>query len=80
MNEDLLSNLDKIHTTELGIVRIRRNLGLDAPDTVAWCIRRIEEADSIVRNGKNWYVHSGGIVITVNARSFTIITAHKKDR
>jgi ribosomal protein S18 acetylase RimI-like enzyme len=27
--------------------------------------------------GKNWYVYGGGNVIVVNAKSFTIITAHK---
>ncbi len=30
------------------------------------------------RKGKNWYVDADNCVITVNAYSFTIITAHKK--
>lgn len=38
MNNDLLDNLDKIHTTDLGIVRIKANLALDAVDIVQWCI------------------------------------------
>ena len=31
----------------------------------------------IERNGKNWYVIIDDSVITVNASSYTIITAHK---
>jgi len=37
MNE-LLQNLDKLHTTEQGAERIKRNLGIDNDDVVAWCI------------------------------------------
>ena len=32
----LLNNLDKLHTTELGAGRIKRNLNLDTNDVVAW--------------------------------------------
>jgi len=35
MNNDLLSNLDRIHTTPLGNERIRRNLDLEISDAVA---------------------------------------------
>ena len=80
MCNELLSNFDKIHTTELGVLRIRRNLGLSAEvsDIVEWCKIRIKEADyaNIVRRGKNWYVTLEDCVITVNAQSYTIITAH----
>lgn len=77
MNHDLLDNLNKIHTTKLGVERIRKNLSLDANDPVAWCRLAIEQADYIIRKGKNWYVQVDNVVITVNAYSFTIITAHK---
>ncbi|MCL2838930.1 MAG: DUF3781 domain-containing protein [Oscillospiraceae bacterium] len=78
MSADLLSNLDKIHTTELGVKRIKKNLELaDNTDVVAWCKREIENANDIIRRGKNWYVHTDNAIITVNAYSFTIITAHK---
>ena len=78
MNANLLSNLDKLRTTELGIVRIKRNLELaDSTDVVAWCMREIETANDIVRRGKNWYARTDKATITVNAHSFTIITAHK---
>jgi len=77
MNTELLSKLDQIHTTELGIERIRRNLDLTDVDVVAWCKDQIKEANHIVKRGKNWYVHTDHAIITVNASSFTIITAHK---
>ena len=31
---DLIQNLEQIHTTELGVLRIQRNLSLDAEDVV----------------------------------------------
>lgn len=77
MSKDLLHNLDKIHTTELGDVRIQTNLGLDEVDVVNWCRRKIESADDIIRKGKNWYAHTEDVVLTINAHSLTIITAHK---
>lgn len=77
-NCELLANLDRLHTTELGLVRIKNNLELDADDVIAWSRQRIESANNIVRKGKNWYVHVDGIAFTVNAHSYTIITAHKE--
>ena len=76
--EELTQNMDRIHTTEMGAERIKRNLGLTTDNPVQWCRQKIEQADSIVRKGKNWYVHVGNVVITVNAHSYTIITAHKE--
>ena len=35
MSHDLLNNLEKLHTPELGAVRIRRNLKLDTEDVIA---------------------------------------------
>ena len=77
VENDLHINLDKLHTTELGVVRIRKNLSLADIDVVIWCKDKVRNASDIVRRGKNWYVHSGDAVITINAHSFTIITAHK---
>lgn len=79
MPDGLLTNLDKLHTTDLGILRIRKNLSLDAEDVVSWCKDKIaaENAD-IERKGKNWYIAVDGCMITVNAYSYTIITAHRK--
>lgn len=76
--DDLIANIDRVHTTDMGAVRVQRNLGLgpDA-DVVAYCRQSIlSDAVVIVRRGKNWYVFVPGVVITINATSFTIITAH----
>lgn len=74
----LLTNLDKLHTTEMGIDRIKRNLNLDVADVAAWCRQKVEAPDNeVIRKGKNWYVYWEGCEITVNAYSYTIITAHK---
>lgn len=78
MNE-LILNLDRLHTTELGIIRIKRNLSLDTDGAVEWCRKRIASEHAVItRKGKNWYVEADGCVITVNAHSYTIITAHKQ--
>lgn len=75
--DELLTNLSKLHTTELGIVRIKRNLSLDTENIVDWCKDKISSSNAVItRNGKNWYVTTDGCVITVNAHSYTIITAH----
>jgi hypothetical protein len=75
---ELILNLDNLHTTDLGVVRIKKNLSLDLDDVVRWCRDKIENPDaSIVRRGKNWYVDIDDCEITVNAYSYTIITAHK---
>ena len=79
MKSELLENIEKLHTTPMGLDRIRRNLelGHDAEDVVAWCCERILDASAVItRKGKNWYVEIDGCEITVNAYSFTIITAH----
>lgn len=79
LSNALLSNLDKVHTTELGIKRIKNNLSLDTDDVVEWCKAKIKSPSAnIARNGKNWYVSVENCVITVNAYSYTIITAHKE--
>ena len=79
MGNDLLLNLDKLHTTEMGIDRIKRNLQADVTDIVKYCRDRIVKADAtIARKGKNWYIYTDNIKITVNAHSYTIITAHRE--
>lgn len=74
----LLENIEKIHTTEMGIGRIQRNLGIDA-EPVGYCISKLKQENSVVtKEGKNYYVDVDGCIITINSSSFTIITAHKK--
>lgn len=78
---DLIENIDKLHTTEMGVERIKRNLSIDVEDVVDWCKTRIlSEGAVIERKGKNWYVHIDHCIITVNAYSYTIITAHKEKK
>lgn len=78
MNKDiLLKNIDKIHTTELGILRIKKNLKLDIDDVVGYCKNKLLDKNcNIYKHGKNWYCEMDNIRITINSYSYTIITAH----
>jgi len=78
MNKEiLLSNIDKIHTTEMGIERIKKNLKLDNVDVVKYCKNKLlDDKCYIYKNGKNWYCEIDNIKITINSYSYTIITAH----
>ena len=73
MNKEiLLSNIGNIHTTKMGIDRIKRNLILDN-----YCKNKILDKDcNIYKQGKNWYCEIDNIKITINSYSYTIITAH----
>ena len=74
----LLANIDRIHTTELGAIRIKRNLNLNDDNVVNWCIENICNSNATIdRRGKNWYIYIDNYEITVNAYSYTIITAHR---
>ncbi len=78
MNKEiLLSNISKIHTTKMGIDRIKRNLKLDTNDVVDYCKNKVLDKDcNIHKQGKNWYCEIDNIKITINSYSYTIITAH----
>ena len=83
MNADneLLKNLDKLHTTELSVERIKRNMSLDTDDVVDWCKAKINSVNAVItRSGKNWYVNIDNCIITINAYNYTIITAHKEKK
>lgn len=82
MNKEiLLSNIDKVHTTEMGIDRIKKNLKLDINDVVEYCKKKVLDKNSnIYKQGKNWYCEIDNIKITINSYSYTIITAHKLKR
>lgn len=77
---DLISNLDKLHTTEMGRERVRRNLDLPAAsDIIALCREMILSPDAqIERRGKNYYITVRNCIITINAGAFTVITAHRE--
>lgn len=72
----LLSNIAKLHTTKLGEERICKNLSLSG-NVVEYCKNAIfSEKCNIYRQGKNYYCETENVKITVNAHSFTVITAH----
>ena len=75
----LLNNIDKLHTTPLGIERIKKNLELKDINVVEY-IKSIvlDKKSKIYKKGKNYYVENNTIIITINSYSYTIITSHKK--
>ncbi len=75
--ETLLEITHRLHVTPLGRERIIRNLKLGTDDVIEYCKGAILSAGvEVERRGKNWYVTTHDAVITINAHSFTIITAH----
>ena len=73
----LIKNVEKIHTTEMGVGRIQKNLGI-ADEPVSYCVSKLKQDNSVVtKEGKNYYVNADDCIITINSSSFTIITAHK---
>lgn len=78
LHKDLLLYLNCLHTTEMGVERIKRNLSIDTDDVVKWCQKKIRDPNAdITRCGKNYYITVDNCIITVNAHSYTIITAHR---
>ena len=74
----IIENIEKIHTTEMGVGRIQKNLDI-AGDVVEYCISKIIQDNSeVTKKGKNFYIDVDDCIITVNSSSYTIITAHKK--
>ena len=72
----LLENIDRIHTTEMGVGRIQKNLGIN-DEPVSYCISKLKQDNSEVKKeGKNYYVSVDDCIITINSSSFTIITEH----
>ncbi len=75
---ELIDRINELHSTDMGLLRISKNLNLKINDVVEYCKSLILKASAnIERKGKNWYITVDGVIITVNAFTFTIITAHK---
>lgn len=75
----LIDNISKLHTTEMGIDRIKRNLKLDTSDVVEYCKNKVLDKNcNIYKQGKNWYCEIENIIVTINSYTYTIITAHTK--
>lgn len=78
MENELLENLGRLHITELGVIRIKKNLSLNVENVIEWCKEKISLSNAeITRKEKNWYITIDNCIITVNAYSYTVITAHK---
>ena len=74
--ERLLLNINKLHTTKLGVERIKNNLKIDG-DVVDYCKKLILDSKCEIKKvGKNYYCEKDNIIITINSFSFTIITCH----
>ena len=77
-NNKLIQNVSKIHTTDLGICRIKKSLGINE-EVISYCKNIILNSNSLIyQKGKNWYVELDFVILTINVSSYTIITAHKK--
>ena len=78
MKEELLLNMDKIHTSYPGMDRISKNLNINRSDVIKYCKDIILNKESTVyKKGKNYYAELSDIKLTINSYTFTIITAHK---
>ena len=63
----LLENIDRLHTTELGVVRIKKNLKIECNDVVEYLKEIVSDNNSkIYKKGKNWYCENSKIIITIN--------------
>lgn len=83
MNEKeiLINNINKIHTTHLGLDRIKKNLKLDNYDIIEYIKNIIKNKDTIIyKKGKNYYCETDNTIITINSYSYTIITAYTKKK
>ena len=77
MNRELFLNLNKIHTTKLGLERIKKNLKTSNSSIINELILKIKDSRcKIYKQGKNYYCEIDNIRITINSYSYTIITAH----
>jgi hypothetical protein len=85
MNEELRTSIsNNFKNTELGFLRIRKNLGITNYSDVETegYIREVIDATplkNIEKKGKNHYFNciKDNVILTVNSHSFTIITAKK---
>lgn len=80
-NNLLLENLNQLSTTDLGAQRICKNISLPhltRDEVVNWCKEKCKQPRALFeREGKNWYVFVDEVRFTINAHSYTLITAHK---
>ena len=79
MNKEILiNNLEKLHITKLGRERVIDNLCLEYQSDVTSYVKNIilNEDIEVSKKGSNLIVKTYNYEITINSRTFTIITAH----
>lgn len=55
--ETVLMNIEKMHTTEMGVERIKKNLKLKSDDAVGYCISKILDENCVIyKKGKIFYL------------------------
>ena len=75
----LLTNLNKLHTTNFGEVRLQKNLLLREENPVLWAKGFIQRSETkISHKEKNFYVSDNYIVLAIHTSSYTIIIGHKE--
>ena len=76
MKSNMLHYVDKLHTTNLGVERIKKNLNIN-DDVVNYLKNKILDKNCVItKKGKNYYCMIDNIIITVNSYNYCIITAH----
>ncbi|MCH5172236.1 MAG: DUF3781 domain-containing protein [Erysipelotrichales bacterium] len=73
----LLSDVDKIHTTELGYQRIRKVIKLSDAQLINYIKDIVKNSETIItKRGKNYYIYFENMRITINSYNYCVITAH----
>ena len=73
----LLLNINKLHTTKLGMLRIIKNLKIKDKDVIEYLKNEMLNKDALIyKKGKNYYCKIGNITITINSYNYCVITAH----
>ena len=76
----LYLNIRKLHTTELGVERIKKNLKLEDVDVIEYLKTKILDENSVIyKEGKNYYCVIDNIKITINSYNYCVITAHMEE-
>ena len=73
---DLLNNTDKIHTTKLGLERIKKNVNIDDIEFIKKIV--LKKDSFIYKKGKNYYCEIDNLIITINSYNYCVITAHRR--
>ena len=74
---ELLLNIDKLHTTKLGMIRIINNLKINDKDVIEYLKNKILNKNALIyKKGKNYYCKIDNMIITVNSYNYCVITAH----